>query len=110
MLPDSFVQMSILLAYYKLYGKVVCIYKPVLTKAFYHGRTEAVRSAMPLAKMMVPTQVGKLQLDIIRLECLQQCQHVVVVNSGKNVSSKAKELCIKPNTFQGIVYRCICNC
>ena len=30
--PDSFVQMSILLAYYKLYGKLVCVYEPVLTK------------------------------------------------------------------------------
>jgi carnitine O-acetyltransferase len=30
--PDSFVQMSIMLAYYKLYGKLVCTYEPVLTK------------------------------------------------------------------------------
>lgn len=52
MSPDSFVQMSILLAYYKLYGMVVCMYEPVLTKAFYHGRTEAMRSATPLAKVL----------------------------------------------------------
>jgi len=42
--PDSVVQMSILLAYYRLYGKVVCAYEPVLTKRFLHGRTEAMRS------------------------------------------------------------------
>lgn len=30
--PDSFVQMSIMLAYYQLYGKLVCTYEPVLTK------------------------------------------------------------------------------
>lgn len=30
--PDSYVQMSIMLAYYKLYGKFVCVYEPVLTK------------------------------------------------------------------------------
>jgi carnitine O-acetyltransferase len=32
MSPDSFVQMSIILAYYKLYGRIVCAYEPVLTK------------------------------------------------------------------------------
>jgi carnitine O-acetyltransferase len=30
--PDSLVQMSIMLAYYTLYGKLVCTYEPVLTK------------------------------------------------------------------------------
>lgn len=43
MSPDAFVQMSMMLAYYRLYGKVVCGYEPVLTKSFYHGRTEAMR-------------------------------------------------------------------
>jgi carnitine O-acetyltransferase len=47
--PDSFVQMSMLLAYYRLYGKIVCAYEPVLTKQFYHGRTEAMRTATPAA-------------------------------------------------------------
>lgn len=36
--------MSILLAYYSLYGDIVCAYEPVLTKRFLHGRTEAMRS------------------------------------------------------------------
>jgi len=44
MSPDSFVQMAILVAYYQLYGKVVCQYEPVLTKQYLHGRTEAMRS------------------------------------------------------------------
>jgi carnitine O-acetyltransferase len=48
--PDSVVQMSMMLAYYKLYGKLVCAYEPVLTKAFYHGRTEAMRPATLEAK------------------------------------------------------------
>jgi len=43
--PDSYVQMSMMLAYYKLYGRIVCAYEPVLTKNFYHGRTEAMRPA-----------------------------------------------------------------
>lgn len=50
MSPDSFVQMAIMLSYYKLYGEVVCTYEPVLTKAYFHGRTEAMRSAIPEVK------------------------------------------------------------
>ena len=49
MSPDSFVQLSMQLAYYRLYGKIVSQYEPVLTKSFYHGRTEAVRAATPAA-------------------------------------------------------------
>lgn len=50
--PDSFVQMSMMLAYYRLYGKVVCAYEPVLTKSFLHGRTEAMRPATMEAKIL----------------------------------------------------------
>jgi carnitine O-acetyltransferase len=50
MSPDSFVQLSMMLAYYRLYGQLVCTYEPVLTKSFYHGRTEAMRSATMEAK------------------------------------------------------------
>ena len=53
MSPDSFVQMSILLAYYKLYGSYACAYEPVLTKRFLRGRTEAMRSAISLGKPFV---------------------------------------------------------
>ena len=50
--PDSFVQLSMMLAYYQLYGKLVCAYEPVLTKQFYHGRTEAMRPATLQAKKL----------------------------------------------------------
>jgi len=49
MSPDSFVQMAILLAYYRMYGTVVNAYESVLTKGFLHGRTEAMRSTTPEA-------------------------------------------------------------
>lgn len=50
MSPDAYVQMSMMLAYYQLYGKMVCAYEPALTKSFYHGRTEAIRQATTEAK------------------------------------------------------------
>jgi len=56
--PDSFVQMSMLLAYYRLYGKIVCMYEPVLTKHFYHGRTEAMRPSTPAAADFCKTWVN----------------------------------------------------
>jgi len=31
-------------AYFGLYGRVECVYEPAMTKAFLHGRTEAIRS------------------------------------------------------------------
>ena len=48
--PDSTIQMAILLAYYRLYGEVVSTYEPVLTKRFFHGRTEAMRTSTTEAK------------------------------------------------------------
>ncbi|KAG9293681.1 hypothetical protein G9A89_019018 [Geosiphon pyriformis] len=44
MSPDAFVQMAFQAAYYGLYGSVECTYEPAMTKAFLHGRTEAIRS------------------------------------------------------------------
>ncbi|KAL8736050.1 MAG: hypothetical protein Q9181_002599 [Wetmoreana brouardii] len=43
--PDAFVQMAFQAAYYGLYGRVESTYEPAMTKAFLHGRTEAIRSA-----------------------------------------------------------------
>lgn len=41
--PDAFVQMAFQAAYFGLYGRVECTYEPAMTKAFFHGRTEAIR-------------------------------------------------------------------
>ena len=42
--PDAFVQMAFQAAYYGLYGRIECVYEPAATKAFFHGRTEAIRA------------------------------------------------------------------
>jgi carnitine O-acetyltransferase len=90
MSPDSFVQMSILLAYYKLYGKVVCMYEPVLTKAFYHGRTEAMRSATPLAKILCevwcdPESTKEQKLSSLRAAVSEHSNLVKESAAGKGV-------------------------
>ena len=42
--PDAFVQMAFQAAYYGMYGRIESVYEPAMTKAFFHGRTEAIRS------------------------------------------------------------------
>lgn len=40
-------------AYYILYGRMECVYEPAMTKAFYHGRTEAIRPVTPESEAFV---------------------------------------------------------
>ncbi|XP_046397600.1 peroxisomal carnitine O-octanoyltransferase [Ischnura elegans] len=42
--PDSFVQMALQLAYYRLHGRPAPTYETATTRSFYNGRTETVRS------------------------------------------------------------------
>lgn len=90
MSPDSFVQMSILLAYYKLYGKIVCAYEPVMTKMFYHGRTEAMRSATIQAKefcrIWCSGKATKAQkLEALRVAAAEHSRLVKESAAGKGV-------------------------
>ncbi|XP_073533537.1 peroxisomal carnitine O-octanoyltransferase isoform X2 [Phyllobates terribilis] len=41
--PDTFVQLSLQLAFYKLHGRPGCCYETASTRMFYHGRTETMR-------------------------------------------------------------------
>ncbi|XP_007170354.2 peroxisomal carnitine O-octanoyltransferase isoform X1 [Balaenoptera acutorostrata] len=42
--PDTFVQLALQLAYYRLHGRPGCCYETAMTRYFFHGRTETVRS------------------------------------------------------------------
>jgi carnitine O-acetyltransferase len=69
--PDAFVQMMILLAYYRLYGKADCMYEPALTKQFFHGRTEAIRGTTPQAVQFCQTFLCKTASRDEKLEALR---------------------------------------
>ena len=71
MSPDAFVQMSILLAYYTIYGKVECMYEPALTKQFFHGRTEAIRGTTVQAKEFCQVYHRAESTDAQKLQALQ---------------------------------------
>ncbi|PSK45211.1 hypothetical protein B9Z65_2351 [Elsinoe australis] len=57
--PDAFVQMAFQAAYYGLYGRMECVYEPAMTKIYYHGRTEAIRSVTPESSNFVKTFWGE---------------------------------------------------
>ena len=76
MSPDSFVQMSMMLAYYKLYGHMVCAYEPVMTKGFYHGRTEAMRPATMEVKHLCETWCDPKSTPSQKEEALRHATHV----------------------------------
>lgn len=71
MSPDSFVQLSMQLAYYRLYGKIVSQYEPVLTKAFCHGRTEAMRTATDSASAFCKLWLKDRATNEDKLEALR---------------------------------------
>jgi carnitine O-acetyltransferase len=88
--PDAVVQMSIILAYYRLYGKIVCTYEPVLTKSFYHGRTEAQRSATPLAAdfchiWSMQGSTDEQKLEALRKATTEHCRLLAECAKGKGV-------------------------
>jgi carnitine O-acetyltransferase len=56
--PDAFVQMAFQAAYYGLYGRAECTYEPAMTKAFLHGRTDAIRSVTQESVNFVQTFWG----------------------------------------------------
>ena len=63
--------MSILLSYYKLYGEIVNKYEPVLTKQFFHGRTEAMRSTTPQASSLCRAWTDPSSTEDKKLEALR---------------------------------------
>ena len=90
MSPDSFVQLSMQLAYYRLYGKIVSQYEPVLTKAFYHGRTEAMRTATETAAKFCkiwlnPKATSSMKLEAMRVATQQHSAGIKLAASGKGL-------------------------
>ena len=72
--PDAYVQMAFQAAYYTLYGRCETTYEPAMTKAFLHGRTEAIRTVQPHSAKFVETYISpdakvEAKLDALRKAC-----------------------------------------
>jgi carnitine O-acetyltransferase len=80
--PDAFVQMAFQAAYYGLYGRVECVYEPAMTKMYYHGRTEAIRSVTEESVDFVKTFWGEnpaaAKVETLRKACQKHTENTKV--------------------------------
>lgn len=70
--PDAFVQMAFQAAYYTLYGRCETTYEPAMTKAFLHGRTEAIRTVQPASQEFVKAYTSKTASTTEKLQALRK--------------------------------------
>jgi len=75
--PDSFVQIGIQLAQYKVFQKVFNAYESVMTKQFLEGRTETMRplTEESLAFVKNPTIEGLRAASLRHVERINECKN-----------------------------------
>ncbi|RCK60636.1 putative mitochondrial carnitine O-acetyltransferase [Candida viswanathii] len=88
--PDAFVQMAFQATYYALYGKVECTYEPAMTKQFYHGRTEAIRTVSQESNLFVrkffdSTVSIQKKLEYLTQACTKHSQQTRMSSAGQGV-------------------------
>ncbi|KAI0392678.1 choline/Carnitine O-acyltransferase [Xylariaceae sp. FL0594] len=85
--PDAFVQMAFQAAYYGLYGRVECTYEPAMTKAYLHGRTEAIRSVTEESADFVKTfwadNPPEAKVEALRRACEQHVSNTKACAKGE---------------------------
>lgn len=88
--PDAFVQMAFQATYYALYGKVECTYEPAMTKNFFHGRTEAIRTVSQESNLFVRKFFdsgidNKDKLKYLSEACVKHSEQTKRCSQGKGV-------------------------
>jgi carnitine O-acetyltransferase len=80
--PDAFVQMAFQAAYYGLYGRIECVYEPAMTKIYYHGRTEAIRSVTDESVDFLTTFWGEnpaaQKIEALRKACQKHTENTKI--------------------------------
>lgn len=80
--PDAFVQMAFQAAYYGLYGRIESVYEPAMTKVYYHGRTEAIRSVTDESVDFLKTFWGEnpaeVKIDALRKACQKHTENTKI--------------------------------
>ena len=89
MSPDSWAQMSLQLAFYKLYGKGVATYETAQTRQFYHGRTETCRSlsaeSLEWTKAMTTDAPAQTKLNLLRKAIDSHKKYMSEAVAGKGI-------------------------
>uniref|UniRef100_A0A8C3CVI4 Peroxisomal carnitine O-octanoyltransferase n=2 Tax=Cairina moschata TaxID=8855 RepID=A0A8C3CVI4_CAIMO len=68
--PDTFVQLALQLAYYKCHGRPGCCYETAMTRRFYHGRTETMRSCTVEAVEWCKSMLDPSASSYVRLQLM----------------------------------------
>ena len=104
-------------AYFGLYGRIECTYEPAMTKAFLHGRTEAIRtvqkesveftkvwSLVPKRTLNVPGSTAQA-LFTVHTASWSFTTEMVTVCDLPGLSSKSKKLThAKETTSRNVTY------
>ncbi|XP_046906153.1 peroxisomal carnitine O-octanoyltransferase isoform X1 [Hypomesus transpacificus] len=69
--PDTFVQLALQLAYYKLHGRPGSCYETATTRRFYHGRTETMRPCTLEAQQWCRAMLNPAVTDSARRRALE---------------------------------------
>jgi len=88
--PDFFMQMAIQLAYFRLHHKSVATYETGHTRAFYHGRTDTVRtlsldSQAFVRAMCSPAVDAQSRYAALRTACQTHAAQVERVLTGQGI-------------------------
>ncbi|XP_071451715.1 peroxisomal carnitine O-octanoyltransferase-like isoform X3 [Hetaerina americana] len=83
--PDSFIQMVLQLAYYRLHGRPAPTYETATTRNFYNGRTETVRPCTFEAIEWVKAMLNDKTSEIERRALLEKAinKHDKLMKQGK---------------------------
>lgn len=79
--PDAFIQLAIHLAQYRLYGKCLSTYEPVMTRNFLHGRIEVMytvsKESLKFVESMLLDSYNKEEKRNLLKEATQKHTHRV---------------------------------
>ncbi|GAB6021932.1 hypothetical protein CHUAL_006094 [Chamberlinius hualienensis] len=84
--PDSFIQMALQLAFYRLHGVVGAAYETASTRMYLHGRTETIRSASTQSLWFCKAMLDDKSTD----EAKRKALHVAVETHKRYVAEAIK--------------------
>ncbi|XP_062395055.1 peroxisomal carnitine O-octanoyltransferase [Sardina pilchardus] len=97
--PDTFVQLALQLAYYRLHHKIGCCYETATTRRFYHGRTETMRPCTTEAEswcriMLDSTASAETKRTALQKAVNKHNKLMAEAQNGKGIDRHLLGLCL----------------
>uniref|UniRef100_A0A646QE80 CarnOAT n=1 Tax=Hemiscolopendra marginata TaxID=943146 RepID=A0A646QE80_9MYRI len=87
--PDSYIQMAIQLAFYRVHGEPGACYESASTRQFIHGRTDTIRSAsiesMEFCRQMLNPKSAEAAANAMKIAINSHKQYVVDAVNGHGI-------------------------